>query len=304
MFVHRKRHRSGHVSIIVMDKSGGKLREVKNFGVARNDDEVEELCLEAQQWIRRYGGQLEMDFIDEEVKLQEQEETKRVVSNIDSLLINGHRLILDQIYDSIGFNEISDKILRNLVIARISQPMSKRATVEYLKSYFDEDIDLFKIYRYLDKLYNSQMEVVQRISVEHTKRILSSKVGLLFYDVTTLYFETGKTDALREPGFSKDGKTAESQIVLGLLVSRDGYPLSYCVFNGSQYEGYTMIPVIDDFIQRFSLEDFVIVADAGLMSKRNVQLLEDAGYEYIIGARIHAESEPVKDWILAQPKAN
>ena len=100
--------------------------------------------------------------------------------------------------------------------------------------------------------------------------------------VTTLYFESSKTDVLREPGFSKDGKTAESQIVLGLLVSRDGYPLSYCIFNGSQYEGYTMIPVIDDFIQRFSLDDFVVVADAGLMSKRNVQLLEDAGYKYII----------------------
>lgn len=304
MFVHRKRHRSGHVSIIVMDKSGGKLREVKNFGVAKSDVEADELRLEAQQWIGRYGGQLEMDFIDEEVKLQEQEETVRVLSNIDSLLINGHRLILDQVYDSIGFNEIPDGILRNLVIARISQPMSKRATVDYLKSYFDEDIDLFKIYRYLDKLYNSQMGTVQRISVEHTKRILGGRVGLLFYDVTTLYFETGRTDVLREPGFSKDGKTAESQIVLGLLVSRDGYPLSYSIFNGSQYEGYTMIPVVDDFIRRFSLDDFVIVADAGLMSKRNVQLLESAGYEYIIGARIHAESEPVKEWILSRKKAN
>lgn len=50
------------------------------------------------------------------------------------------------------------------------------------------------------------------------------------------------------------GKTSESQIVLGLLVSRDGYPLSYCIFNGSQYEGYTMLPIIDDFIQRFSLD--------------------------------------------------
>ncbi len=304
MFVHRKRHRSGHVSVIVMDKSGGKLREVKNFGVAKNDDEVDGLCFEAQQWIGRFGGQLEMDFIPEEVKLQEREETMRVVSNIDSLLINGHRLILDQIYDSVGFNEIPDEILRHLVIARVSQPMSKRATVEYLKSYFAEDIDLFKIYRYLDKLYNSRMETVQRISVEHTKRILGGKVGLLFYDVTTLYFETGRTDVLREPGFSKDGKTAESQIVLGLLVSRDGYPLSYCVFNGSQYEGYTMIPVIDDFIQRFSLDDFVIVADAGLMSKRNVELLDGAGYKYIIGARIHTESEPVKEWILSRHKAD
>ena len=61
---------------------------------------------------------------------------------------------------------------------------------------------------------------------------------LLIYDISTLYFETSKTDALREPGFSKDGKTAESQVVLGLLVSRDGYPLSYSPYNGSQFEGY------------------------------------------------------------------
>ena len=58
----------------------------------------------------------------------------------------------------------------------------------------------------------------------------------------------------------------------------------------------------DDFIQRFSLDDFVVVADAGFMSKRNVKLLEDAGYKYIIGARIHTESEQIKEWILRQDK--
>ena len=105
MFVHRKKHRSGHVSIIVMDKSSGKLREVKNFGAAKSDSEADELYFEAKQWIRRYGGQLEMDFIDDEVKLREQEETTRVLSN-DSLLINGHSLILDQVYDSIGFRDV------------------------------------------------------------------------------------------------------------------------------------------------------------------------------------------------------
>lgn len=207
------------------------------------------------------------------------------------------QIILNQVYDSIGFNQIQDSILRHLVIARISQPMSKHATVDYLKSYFDEDVELYKLYRYMDKLYDTKKEV-QRISVEHTKRILGGHVGLMFYDVTTLYFETSRTDVLRV-WFSKDGKTSESQIVLGLLVSRDGYPLSYCIFNGSQYEGYTMLPIIDDFIQRFSLDDFVVVADAGLMSKRNVKLLEDAGYKYIIGARIHTESEQIKEWIFA-----
>jgi transposase len=105
--------------------------------------------------------------------------------------------------------------------------------------------------------------------------------------VTTLYFETSKTDVLREPGFSKDGKTAESQVVLGLLVSSGGYPLSYSLYNGSQYEGYTMIPMIDDFRQRYGLgDDFVVVADSGLMNADNLRLLRDAGYKYVIGARI------------------
>ena len=100
----------------------------------------------------------------------------------------------------------------------------------------------------------------------------------MFYDVTTLYFETAQTDVLRESGFSKDGKTAESQVILGLLVSEGGYPLSYSLFNGSQYEGFTMIPMIDDFKQRFNLgKEFVVVADSGLMNKNNVTLLREAG---------------------------
>ena len=123
---------------------------------------------------------------------------------------------------------------------------------------------------------------------------------MMFYDVTTLYFETSKTDNLREPGFSKDGKTAESQVVLGLLVSEGGYPLSYSIFNGSQYEGFTMIPMIDDFKQRFNIgEDFVVVAESGLMNKNNVALLQQAGYKYILGARIKNESTTIKQWILS-----
>lgn len=95
----------------------------------------------------------------------------------------------------------------------------------------------------MDKLYNTQMELAQPISVEHTRKLFGGKIGLMFYDVTTLYFETADTDVLREPGFSKDGKTAESQAVLGLLVSEGGYPLSYSLFNGIQYEGFTMRPM-------------------------------------------------------------
>ena len=303
MYPRKKPNRSGTISVVVVNKSQGQTRYVHNLGTAKTDEEADVLMERARQWIRSHGGQQELDF--EDVCGKEQEETVRVLDNMDAIIINGTQLLLNRIYDSIGFNLIPDGILRHLVIARVSQPRSKLATVAYLKSYYDEDVDLNHIYRYMDKLYNSQKELVQQISVEHTRKILGGNIGLMFYDVSTLYFETSKTDVLREPGFSKDGKTAESQVVLGLLVSRDGYPLSYSLYNGSQYEGYTMIPMIDDFKQRFNLgEDFIVVADSGLMNADNVKLLRDAKYKYVIGARIKGEKKAVKEKILGWEKKN
>ena len=88
MFVHKTKHRSGRTSVVVVDKSHDKFREIKNFVVASSDSEIADLCRQASEWLRRYGGQLEMDSIDESEKRQEEEETDRVLSNIDSLLIN------------------------------------------------------------------------------------------------------------------------------------------------------------------------------------------------------------------------
>ena len=303
MFIRKRKNRSGSTSIVVISKRHGQFVEIKNFGTAETDEDVDRLYDLAQKWLMTNGGQQSIDFDD--LRGREFEETKRVIDNMDAAMINGTQLLLTQIYDSIGFNRIHDDVLRHLVIARVSQPMSKLATVEYLKSYYDEDVDLNHIYRYMDRLYKTQQELVQNISVAHTRKILGGRIGLMFYDVSTLYFETAKTDYLREPGFSKDGKTAESQVVLGLLVSDGGYPLSYSLFNGRQYEGYTMLPIIDDFKQRFNLgEDFVVVADSGLMSDTNVKLLRSAGYKYIIGARIKSEGQAVKDWILSQEKSD
>jgi len=154
----------------------------------------------------------------------------------------------------------------------------------------------------MDKLYNSQQESIQKISVEHTRKILGGKIGLMFYDVTTLYFESDYGDGFREPGFSKDGKHSQPQIVLGLLVSDNGYPLSYSMFNCTQYEGHTMIPIVEDFITRFNLKDFVLVADSGLINKRNIDFLNTQGYKYIIGARIKNVSKPERDWLLSLTK--
>ena len=169
MYVRKKHNRSGSTSVVVVSKASGKYKEIKSFGSSTSEEEIHSLCDKAAAWIRSFGGQQELDFDDRKGK--EVEETERFLSNIDNVLINGTQLLLDQVYDSIGFNRIPDEILRHLVIARVSQPRSKLATVDYLKSYYDEDVDLNHIYRYMDKLYNTQMELAQQISVEHTRKL-------------------------------------------------------------------------------------------------------------------------------------
>jgi transposase len=301
MFVRKKKNPSGVVSVQIIDKSNGRYRVLKTIGSSSDVSDIEDLYRLGKRWLSDRLGEQDM-FAEQDREYEEKQTIGYLLNNIENILLNGTQLVLNPVFELTGFDSIEDTILKHLVVLRICQPQSKVATVNYLKSYFDEDIDLNKIYRYLDKLHDRQKEQVQRISVEHTRRLLGGSIGLVFYDVTTLYFETDYSDELRERGFSKDGKHAQPQVVLGLLVSKGGYPLSYSLFNGSQYEGRTVIPIVEDFVTRFELEDFVIVADSGLMNKTNISLLESGGYKYIIGARIKNESEEIKQWILSLEK--
>ena len=302
MFVRKKKYPSGNIGVIVVEKIGGKMKELATIGVAYSEDEVENLVNEAKEWISkeesRRHPQLDLYGEEREACDREREEVRRVLSNVSNILLNGCDLILDRTFDRIGFNRIDDDVFRKLVKARLAYPTSKAATVEYLKNHFDEDVDLSKIYRYLDKLSDHQHEIVQDISVRHTAKLFGGNIGVLFYDVTTLYFEADYEDELRKTGFSKEGRHSNPQIILGLLVSLGGYPLAYCIHEGNKYEGHTMLPTINEFVSKYGLEDFVVVADSGLMNNANIAELEAHGYKYIIGAKIKNESQEVKNWIL------
>ena len=308
MHVRLKRNRSGSISVIIVDKSCGRYKELHTIGIARDESETATLRLKGLEWIRQHELTIhpELDLYGEERKSREyeMEMTERVVANIDNILINGAELRLNRVFDRIGFNQIEDDVFRKLVQSRLSFPASKAATVEYLKNYYDEDFDLSRIYRYLDKLNDSHKHLVQDISVHHTMRILGGHIGVMFYDVTTLYFETDHQDDLRKTGFSKEGRHSNPQIILGLLVSLDGYPLAYCIHEGNKYEGHTMLPVIREFVARYSLDDFIVVADSGLMTGANVNELEAEGCKYIIGSRIKNEPEDIKRQILSFDKVN
>ncbi|GAB6013607.1 IS1634 family transposase [Viscerimonas tarda] len=301
MFVRKKKNRSGTTSVVIVAKGNGKTNYVKTIGTSSDESEIERLYQQGKKWLSAYLGERDM-FAEHTRQQEEKQVTEALLSNIENILLNGTQLILNHVFQLAGFDRIDDEILKHLVVSRICHPRSKVATVDYLKSYFDEDVELHKIYRYLDKLHDTQKDTVQQISVDHTRRILGGKIGLVFYDVTTLYFETDFSDDLRKTGFSKDGKHACPQIVLGLLVSSGGYPLAYSIHEGNKYEGHTMLPVVEDFVKQFDLKDFVVVADSGLMNNDNIALLEKKQYKYIIGARIKNESKAVTGWLLALEK--
>jgi transposase len=141
-------------------------------------------------------------------------------------------------------------------------------------------------------------ERVEKIAFAHTLKILQDDISIVFYDMTTLYFEASDEDDLRKTGFSKDGKHQNPQIYLGLLVGLGGYAIGYDIFEGNIYEGHTLIPFIEKISRKFNLNKPVVVADAGLLSNDNIKALEEMEYEYIIGSRLKNEPDNIKKQVL------
>ncbi|MCM1371988.1 MAG: IS1634 family transposase [Bacteroides sp.] len=302
----RKKYPSGNIGIIVVEKINGKMKELATIGIASKDEDTEGLIAKAKDWIEgeKQHRHPRLDLFGEERARCEAEllTAQQILSCISNITIDGADLILDLVFDNVGFNRIEDDILRKLVKARPSYPASKAATVEYLKNLFDEDVSLSRILHYLDKLSDSQHQIVQDISVQHIRKILGDNIGVLFYDVTTLYFEADYEDDLRKTGFFKERRHKNHQIILGLLVSIDGYLLAYCIHEGNKYEGHTMLPVVTDFVRKYNLDNFIVVADSRLINNDNIADLEANSHKYIIGAKIKNESKVIKERILEQPK--
>lgn len=294
MFVRKKKNKSGSTSIQIVDKSSGKYRVVKSLGASNNPSQIEYLWRKAHYLIPELTGQRSFNFLTEEDK---------IVSNFfqDSKIkvrVIGPEKILGALFDKIGFNQINDDLFRHLVVTRLVYPGSKLKTIDYLARYNSIKLHVDQLYRFLDKLSSKYKSKVEQIAFNYTKKVLHGNIGIVFYDMTTLYFESSEEDDFKKTGFSKDGKHQNPQIYLGLLVGRKGYPIGYELFEGSIYEGHTLLPVIQAFEKKFSLPKPIIIADAGLLSNDNIKTLEKEGYKYILGARIKNEKEDVKQQIL------
>jgi hypothetical protein len=233
MFFRKKKNKSGVISVQIIDKSSGKYKLVKTIGSSADDLVVSKLVEQAKDYILHYGGQGTFDFILGD----DQKYFQSIYENIQQVQLLGPEIILGKLFNEIGFNVIEDELFKHLVIARLVYPVSKLKTIDYLQKYKGITLNTNAIYRYLDKLHSQQIKQVQAISFNHTLHLLNNTLSIVFYDVTTIYFEAPDEDDLRKAGFSKDGKHSQPQILLGLLVSENGYPLDYEIFEGIPSKG-------------------------------------------------------------------
>lgn len=235
----------------------------------------------------------------------------------NQLRLVGPELIYGRLFDKIGFNSVqtsNNDIFKSLVVTRLYRPGSKLKTLRYMAYFMNKYYDEDKIYRYLDELcwrpesksepdtYDVKHDVEQ-ITYNQTRKVLGGTISVVFYDTTTMYFES-REDDVRIPGWSKDGKNANPQVVLGLLVGSGGNPIGYEIHPGNTYEGHTMLPIIRELQERFNFPKPIVVADAGLLSNENIRDLEEGGYEYILGARIRSQKEQFKEKIVSLNLSN
>ena len=300
MFIRKKKNKSGSYSVQIISKARGKYKVLKTMGSGKTEQEVLKLVLLAQEELDRLKAQPELFISEKDVSI---EAIFSTLSN-SSIQTVGPELVFGKIYNHIGFNQIHEDLFRHLVISRLAFPLSKLKTVDYLFRYQGVSISISSVYRFLDKLNERLKEQVEQISFTHTKKILGGKINVVFYDMTTIYFEASTEDELRKTGFSKDGKHSNPQIFLGLLVGSGGYAIGYDIFEGNIYEGHTLIPFLEKISAKFDLNKPIVVADAGLLSNENINALNKAEYEYIIGARIKNETVQIKRKILTHKHKN
>jgi transposase len=271
----------GSRSVQVIRYENSKRVIVKHIGTGSADEEINALSEIARSYIEDLSQQLSL-FGDVQLP-----DSVVMLSQCEYLGFY-YTFLYDVLYaiqTQIGYTSQIDGMLNDLVIIRIVEPASKLRSIELMETYFGIGHRRQRYYESALKWLELK-EVVEKQTLRFAQQTYDFDFSLLFYDVTTLYFETFESDELRKTGFSKDNKFQQPQILVALMVTRDGFPIAYEVFAGNTFEGHTMLPVIQSFIQKHKVQHFTVVADAAMISTANINALQNANINYIVGARL------------------
>lgn len=269
MFIRKTKSRKS-VCFQIGEKRNGRFILIKHVGCAQTLPEIEALRLKAK-------AELTQLLLKNQLSLLPEVNPPR--AKLLSWQITGYHRVFGSVYDRIGF---PPNLLRDLVIGRIVCPRSKTATIRYLNHHLGMTLLKDRVFRFTDTLDKAELT---RIAYDFVSG-KNKGISLLFYDVTTLYFETEDEDEFRKKGFSKEHRSDMPQILIGLFVDSDGYPFDFDFFEGSTFEGHTLKLAIEGIRKKYTLTDLTVVADAAMLSEKNLEYLMFQKISYIVGARL------------------
>jgi transposase len=275
--IRKVKTKSGSTAIQVVQYTGHRAKIVKHIGSVKDDIECELLIKKAQEWIEKYTQQPSL--------FSGQKQNILIVERSECVKVT-HDFAYKFFKSCIEECQLTHlpPLLLDLAIIRLIEPASKLRSIELLYRYFEIKYSQ-RIYRTIPKLISWKADIELR-AYKVARQLFREQFYYVLYDVTTLYFESFKPDDLKVQGFSKDNKSQQPQIVIGLLVTQAGFPLAYDVFAGNTFEGKTMLPVVESFIAKHPDTKPIIVADAAMLDEDRLDELKDKGLSYIVGARL------------------
>ncbi len=285
---------SGATAVQIVRYEKGRRIVISHIGSAHTSDNLSALKEEAQKQIEETSAQKSL------FPREKQKASPILVINKSQYLGVRYTFIyeaLSQILHLFQFDKLNSQLLLDFVIMRIIQPVSKLESLEYLSEMFGITYKRGHLYEAIAAFAALKNRAEEKM-LAYAQQNLSFDFSIVFYDVTTLYFESFISDedatdeegvitkGLRKNGFSKDNKANQPQIVIGLIVTKEGFPVAYDIFAGNTFEGKTFIPTITKFKNAHPVKTLTIVADAAMISFENVQELIKKGLSYIVGARM------------------
>lgn len=307
------------------DPVSGKVKQVivRHLGVAHTDAEegkmrafatqvMEEIALEREKGSRQ-GSLFALDAFPrrgrpkkkrldevlgvEEVKLCDLTETQRRVEGVHEV---GGAVHAQLGFDSLLAHKRDQGILRDIVLGRMFSPDSKRGLCRILSEQFGRGHDLEAVYRMMDKLHPEIGRMKELCFKGSCSLVPDKEVQVVFFDVTTLYFESTQVDTVRNFGYSKDHRFTTVQVVLALASNADGLPLGYELFSGNTAEVKTLLAALENWKRYLPVKEVCFIADRAMFSKANLAALEEAGCTYIIAAKLRTLPQSHKEQVLSQ----
>jgi len=269
---------SDRIAVQVIKYENRKRVVIKHMGSALNKEEIIILCDNAAKWIAEQTKQIPL--FPQEERFISLEQCEYLGFQYTFLYETLHKL-----QARLGYTCFGNKLLNDLVTIRIIEPASKLRSLELLEIYFNIKHRRQTLYDMLPALLKLKNKI-EELTINFAVKEFDFDFAIVFYDVTTLYFETFKADDFRKTGFSKDNKSNQPQIVVGLVVNKEGFPVAYDLFPGNTFEGHTLIPIIKDFKKKHNIKNLTVVADAAMISADNIDNLKAAKIDYIVGARL------------------